>query len=916
MTRHSSRHTYLLALCALIISVIFSLMEIASFGSVNLLGPLVILVIASALIIVLHRIDRYLPEAFSIPLTLYLTLIGMPYVTGYYSNYFFLLCLGISCLGALFFNSHELLKFILVSNLLNVVQVALSLPVRATGLSGHTLMPMPNMLFNWFSMLIGSLFIYKVITFAEDKSNVAKSAHDSFVGLLNSTPDPIVLLDTINRVTYISDSFMKMVHTEQSMYAKGRSIFDLIKDQKLKELFYQILSEGGAYQSIHEIALDGTLHFFDIVVFVITGETKGRLVNIIDVTPVMKAKFEAEAASRSKTAFLATMSHEIRTPLNAIIGLSEIELQKRLPSDTLMDLGKIHNSGSNLLAIVNDILDISKIEAGNLELIPVDYDMPSIINDTVQLNVMRIGSKRLRLKLKIDASIPVMLFGDELRIKQLLNNLLSNAIKYTNEGSVLLTINWEKKDNTAWITYIVKDTGRGIKPEDISKLFSEYQQFDTKANRHIEGTGLGLSITKKLLMLMNGSISVESEYGTGSTFTMKIPQRIVDETPIGESIVRELENFHYKDIHNIDGLQLVRNHMPYGKVLVVDDVETNLDVAKGLLLPYGLSIDTASSGKEAIAKIKAISEGDPSSGYDLVLMDHMMPGMDGIEAVRIIRNEISGEYGRAVPIVALTANALTGNEEMFLTNGFNAFIAKPIDVMQLDAVLNTWVRDRKSVEVLKQAEMVMSVNENTNLNIFDNLRIEGLDLIRGKKKYNNDAAYLDILRSWHKHTPALLEKMRNPFFENLPEYAITVHGIKGASLGICADELSEKAEELEQYAKSGNIGKVQADNSMFIGMAEALLANIGELLEKVDVGKDKKPKQKRHSPDASLLAKLLDAVKSYKSTLMEETMCSIEEYDYDSGVELVTWLRQQMDNLEYDAIRQKLESQIPKNIET
>jgi CheY-like chemotaxis protein len=277
---------------------------------------------------------------------------------------------------------------------------------------------------------------------------------------------------------------------------------------------------------------------------------------------------------------------------------------------------------------------------------------------------------------------------------------------------------------------------------------------------------------------------VESEYGKGSTFTMKIPQRIVDETPIGDNIVRDLEGFHYKDIHNIDGLRLVRNHMPYGKVLVVDDVETNLDVAKGLLMPYGLSIDTASSGPEAIAKIKIISEGASAPGYDLVLMDHMMPGMDGIEAVRIIRNEISSEYGKTVPIVALTANALTGNEEMFLAKGFNAFIAKPIDVMQLDAVLNTWVRDRKSIEVLKQAEMTAPVIENEDHNILDGLRIEGIDIERGKKKYNNDAAYLDILRSWHKHTPALLEKMRNPLFESLPEYAITVHGIKGASLGI------------------------------------------------------------------------------------------------------------------------------------
>jgi len=914
MNRYNSRYTFLLALFSFIITVILSLLEMVSTGLQSVIGPTVIMIVVSVSIVVLHYFDQIIPEAFSIPFVLYLALTFISYITGYYDNYFFLLCMGITCLGALFLNSHELLKFIFISNLINAIQVVFNIPAFVSALSGRPPMPMAKMLIDWFISLTGSLFVYRLITFVEDKSSVAKSAHDSFVGLLTSTPDPIVLLDAMNRVTYISDSFMKMVHMEQSMYAKNRSIFDLIKDQKLKELFYHILSEGGAYQSIHEIAMDGTLRFFDIVVFVITSETKGRIVNVIDVSPVMKAKFEAEAASRSKTAFLATMSHEIRTPLNAIIGLSEIELQKKLPSDTLLDLGKIHNSGSNLLAIVNDILDISKIEAGNLELIPVDYDMPSIINDTVQLNIMRIGSKRLMFKMKIDPTLPVMLFGDELRIKQLLNNLLSNAIKYTNEGTVLLTIGWEKKGDTAWITYIIKDTGRGIKPEDLSKLFSEYQQFDTKANRHIEGTGLGLSITKKLLTLMNGSISVESEYGKGSAFTMKIPQRIVDETPIGDNIVRDLEGFHYKDIHNIDGLRLVRNHMPYGKILVVDDVETNLDVAKGLLLPYGLSVDTASSGKEAISKIKVFSEGDAASGYDLVLMDHMMPGMDGIEAVRIIRNEVKGDYGKTVPIVALTANALTGNEEMFLAKGFNAFIAKPIDIVQLDAVLNTWVRDRKSVEVLKQAEMTAPVIENTGYNILDGVQIEGIDLVRGKKKYNNDAAYLDILRSWHKHTPALLEKMRNPYFENLPEYAITVHGIKGASLGICADEISGKAEELERYAKSGNIGKVQEDNPAFLGMAESLLAKIGALLEKVDVGKNKKPK--KHAPDTVLLGRLLDAVKSYKSTLMEETMCSIEEYDYDSDMELVSWLRQQMDDLEYDAIRQKLESRMPGRIET
>jgi len=917
MTRSSGRYTYLLALISLVIFVVLDLLEIASAGTHNMIGLFIVLFVAAVAVVFLHIYDRHIPEAFTIPMVLYFTLTCIAYFTGYYTDYF-LICLGITCLGALFFNSHELLKFIFISNLFNAVQVLLRIPITVSSLPGRVPITMHEVLFNWFTTLIGSLFIYKIITVAEDKSSVAKSAHDSFVGLLTSTPDPIVLLDPINRVTYISDSFLRMIYIDQSMYAKGRSIFDLVKDPKLKELFYGILSAGGSYQAIHEVILDGTQRFFDIVVFVITSETRGRLVNVIDITPVMKAKFEAEAASRSKTAFLATMSHEIRTPLNAIIGLSEIEMQKKLPSDTLQDLGKIHNSGTNLLAIINDILDISKIEAGSLELIPVEYDVPSILNDTVQLNVMRIGSKNISFKLKIDPSIPVMLFGDELRVKQILNNILSNAFKYTDAGSVILSVDWERKDDIAWITFVVRDTGRGIKAEDISKLFSEYQQLDTKANRHIEGTGLGLSITKKLLLLMNGSIGVESEYGKGSAFTVKIPQKIIDEDSIGDKIARDLEGFHYKDIHGSDGLRLVRNYMPYGRVLVVDDVETNLDVAKGLLMPYGLSIETASSGKEAIAKIKVFGEGNAASGYDLVLMDHMMPGMDGIEAVRIIRNELPGDYGKTVPIVALTANALAGNEEMFLSSGFNAFIAKPIDVIQLDAVLNAWVRDRKSVEVIKQAEMGMLVTENAEQNDLDGIEMEGIDLARGKKRYNSESAYLDILRSWYQHTPSLLEKMRYPSFENLPEYAITVHGLKGASLGICADEISKKAEELEHHAKNGNIDHVKADNSAFIDMVELMLRNIGGLLEKTAGKKKQAQKPKATAPDPALFAQLLGAVKSYKSTLMEETMCSIEAYDYDhdSDRELVAWLREQMDNLEYDAIRQRLESQLQGSSET
>jgi signal transduction histidine kinase/DNA-binding response OmpR family regulator len=751
--------------------------------------------------------------------------------------------------------------------------------------------------------------------FAEGKNNEAKKAQNSFVSLLNSSPDPIVLLDSLNRVTYISNSFMKMLHIEKSMYAKGRPVFDLIKDQNLKNLFYGILTTEKSCQITREIVFEGRRYFFEIVVFELVNEAKGRLVNIFDITPVMKAKYEAEAASRSKSAFLATMSHEIRTPLNAIIGLSEIELQKKNSADTRIYLEKIYHSGSSLLAIINDILDISKIEAGSFELVPVEYDLPSLINDTVQLNIVRIGQKNIDFKLKIDQTIPIKLFGDELRVKQILNNILSNAFKYTMEGSVVFSIAWEKRKNAAWVIFRVKDTGQGIKEEDLPGLFSEYRQLDARANRHIEGTGLGLSIAKNLASLMKGTINAESEYGRGSVFTVEIPQRIVDETPIGEAIAKNLETFRFKEIYSSQSPGLVRNRMPYGKILVVDDVEVNLDVAKGLMLPYGLFIDTASGGREAIIKIKTIIDGADVPRYDLILMDHMMPGMDGMEAVRIIRSELDGDYGKTVPIVALTANALAGNESVFLANGFNAFISKPIDIMQLDTVLNTWVRNRQSIETLKQAEMeVIRAGEESPAapSILDDLQLDNIDLAKGRQRYHTEAAYMGILRSWCLHTPVLLDKMRNISAENLSEYTVTVHGLKGASFGICADAIGQKAEELERLGRSGDIAGIRAENPAFINMVETLLYGVEKILEKAAAPAARK---KMPSVDTALLSRLLNAAKHYKSTLMEEIMGEIESYEYESGAELTAWLREQMDNLEYGAICGRLEAALLKTPE-
>jgi PAS domain S-box-containing protein len=619
----------------------------------------------------------------------------------------------------------------------------------------------------------------------------------------------------------------------------------------------------------------------------------------------------AKAASEAKTNFLATMSHEIRTPLNAIIGLSEIELQKELPRDIRVDLEKIHNSGSTLLGIINDILDISKIETGNLDLVPESYDVPSLINDTVQLNVVRIGHKPLTFELSIDETIPVKLYGDELRIKQILNNLLSNAFKYTMQGTVTLRVDWKKRKNDIWLIFKVSDTGKGIKKEDMGSLFFNYAQFDVQENHHIEGTGLGLPITKNLAELMGGAIEVESEYRKGSVFTARIKQQIIDPAPIGKETVENIRLGHFMKKNM--SKNLIRSHMSYGRILVVDDVETNLDVARGLMLPYGLTIDCASSGREAIEIIRAIENDPKEKKYDVIFMDHMMPDMDGVETVRIIRNEIGTEYARNVPIIALTANALKENEAMFLSHGFTAYITKPIDIFQLDAALNAWVRNKQTRATLEQAEAGKNTKtENSKavpLNLFEGLSVEGINFKAGKNRYNNDdATFFVIIRSYCTHTPALLEKIRNFSGEELDQYTVAVHGLKGSSYGICADEAGNYAAALETAARAGDIETIKAKNGGLVNMVETLLSGLNEILEEIKKSEAKKPQA--GAPDRVLLVKILEACKQYRLASMEAALTALERYDYEYGGELVLWLREQLDNLEYEAIRERLNRHI------
>ena len=423
--------------------------------------------------------------------------------------------------------------------------------------------------------------------------------------------------------------------------------------------------------------------YFDIIVAIIASTFLVEMALAFQNLMYKNEQKLAEEAMNAKDDFLASMSHELRTPLNAIIGLSEIQLktQDSLPKSTQEDIKRIFDSGTTLLRIINDLLDISKIGSGQFELICAEYNTADMINDSTNINRVRIGNKLIEFQVIIDPSLPVSLYGDELRIRQILNNILSNAFKYTQEGKVQMHMSYYLEGDDAILIVKISDTGIGIHSEDIPFIFSKYKKLDNIKNRHIEGTGLGLAITQELLQRMDGSIEVESVYEEGSTFTIKLPQKIIDPTPIGQSTVDFLTTFTYQDdTHN----QQAREYTFLQKhnALVVDDVEINLYITKEMLIPYQLKVDCVESGAEAIKLIK-----EEKVKYDIIFMDHMMPEIDGMEATRIIREEIDSDYARTVPIVALTANALVGNEEIFLNRGFQEFLSKPVDSQKLDEVL-------------------------------------------------------------------------------------------------------------------------------------------------------------------------------------------------------------------------------------
>ncbi|MCL2388549.1 MAG: ATP-binding protein, partial [Defluviitaleaceae bacterium] len=387
-------------------------------------------------------------------------------------------------------------------------------------------------------------------------------------------------------------------------------------------------------------------------------------------TVVMEQQGKLEAVqenNRAKTKFLASMSHEIRTPLTAVLGISEIQLQSTsLPIEAEEAFAKIYSSADTLLRIVDDILDLSKIDAGKLVFYNEEYETAVLMGDIVQLNLAYLGSKKLKFLVEIDPNLPKFMVGDALRIKQVLNNLLSNAFKYTERGTVTLRVKSETTDKKADVTMVVSDTGRGMTQEQLDALFDEYSRFHAQETRFEPGSGLGMPITNNLIKMMDGTIAVDSQLEKGTTVTVVIPQEVPTSETIGAETAENIKNFN-TDTHAIVKRMSFRPEpMPYGRVLVVDDVEANLYVARGLMGLYELQLETCTNALDAIQRVQ---DGEV---YDIIFMDQMMPEMNGTEAVAIIR-----DHGYTAPIVALTAFALVGEAEQFLKNGFDGFLSKP-----------------------------------------------------------------------------------------------------------------------------------------------------------------------------------------------------------------------------------------------
>lgn len=709
-------------------------------------------------------------------------------------------------------------------------------------------------------------------------------------------------------------------------------------------------------------------------------------------------KKDAVSAAKTKADFLANMSHEIRTPMNAIVGMTEMILRDNISPAVRDNAHNIKSAGNALLAIINDILDFSKIESGKMEIVEVKYQITSVLNDIINIISVRLNDKSLDLIIDIEPNIPFELYGDEIRLRQILTNLLNNAAKFTSEGYIKLSVSFIHRNGADGLSVAVTDTGSGIHQEDMNRLFESFSRFDTRQNRTIEGTGLGLSICKRLLDLMNGTISVQSEYGKGSTFSFFLPQSVVDSTPIAlvkneklqgvlfadnvqlhidyakKDFVRIGVNADYaltidellsnsgkkysyifvsqtlydynigrvnkfaadnggaKIILTVDKnrtasgynnvlvmsrpiycsvLATVLNDEPlqsiYGDeafkegftapkahILVVDDNAINLKVVKGLLEPYKLTVSTAQSGQQCLDLLE-------NNRYDMIYMDHMMPGLDGIDTLHLIR-ERDGEYFKNVPVVALTANAISGVREMFFSVGFQDYVSKPIELTQLEKSLKNHLPPEY---IIKCNSPVKAAHKADN-----DISIAGVDVARGLLNCGgSNANYAEVLNVVCSDSERIIgDLVRFAESRDYKNYTIQAHAMKSVCANIGALPLSEYAKAHEFAGHDEQYDFIDNGYRQLTDEYEALCAAIRAELERlglytvenvVEAGED------AQCLDCGMLKAGLESamtlVESFEPDAAEEKLTKLLETKLDGDVrEALNKIKKMVYDYEYD----------------
>lgn len=685
--------------------------------------------------------------------------------------------------------------------------------------------------------------------------------------VLYNMNDGVIMLDDKRRIVSYNHAAAD-IFTELSFQSVGDSIEDMedfpenVLDEnsrttfKLNGRFYEshvkkIAKKNGACQGYVILLLDVT-------------ETKNYI------NEIKRVREQAEKANMAKSEFLANMSHEIRTPMNAIMGLSDLIMEESRGRKVYAYACDIKSASQNLLAIINDILDLSKVEAGRMELVTVDYDIRTLVGEVIYMIGITAFQHGLQLKCEYDETIPSRYHGDEGRIKQILINILNNAVKFTKEGHVLITVGGSpgEEPDTELLRFRVEDTGCGIRQEDLDKIFEDFKQVDSRRNREVEGTGLGLSIVKQLVQLMKGNVEVESVYGQGTVFTVTLPQKIVCKRTLAE--VPEADRCEKVQIDDF----VVENY----KVLVVDDNLINRKVAIGFLKNYGFDLTEAGSGPEAIELVKR-------EKFNMIFMDHMMPGMDGVEAVRIIREEC-GANGRAPVIVALTANAMEGMREKFLKCGFQDFIAKPLDRKPLNELLVRWIpgtyRKTKKEEASSREKLS-----------FADIRIDGVDIEEARKHHTGEVGdYLELLQLYcidgERKCSLLQELLEKKDFNT---YGIEVHGLKSASANLGIMELSVQAKEHEEAASRKDEKFISRHAPDFLRCYQEQIREIESFLSDRKYGAQPETGSGKNSEldRNGLLAEVreaLDNLENFRSKDSARIVDNILKHGLDAGIRL------------------------------